>query len=62
MSELPITRVVRWWMHRNDRPASAKTCTACGVVVGEHEGEWVPRWCALICSEPCAFDIQASYT
>lgn len=63
MSELPITRMVRWWMQRNDQPPQVTACAYCRQNVPAGTGDWDATWKELVCSsESCHAEAAAAHS
>jgi len=60
MPELPITRLVRGYLHRNNRPAGSGNCAGCGTLVAHGHGEWDKNSRTLTCGdETCTYEVAA---
>jgi len=61
MPELPITRLVRHLLHRNDRPVGSADCAECGTLVPYGSGEWDRVARLVYCgSGSCVLEAAAS--
>lgn len=60
MQETPIARLARRWVERNNRPAGELNCAGphCDSVVLPGEGIWIPGARSIVCSEPCAMQVE----